>query len=162
MQTGKINQLTSTQSFIDTRPPIIDWKNPAVYTTKLVGECGGPDIPLRESDPNGIEPNEPGAKLDSGKVRPWLFYQGFVRALREVSLVTTKGAEKYTPNGWAKVKDGKDRYMEAFMRHMDKLAMGEIYDDGPGGIGTHHKAQMIWNLLASLELEFREKASRNA
>ena len=112
-----------------------------------------------ETDPHGKDQHAPGAKLDSGKLKPWLFYAGFARALEEVAKVTTKGAEKYTENGWVEVPDGKKRYMEAFGRHMVSLAKGEIMDDSPKGLGPdiYHKAQMIWNLLASFELELREK-----
>jgi hypothetical protein len=112
-----------------------------------------------EADPHGKDQHAPGAKLDSGKLKPWLFYAGFARALEEVARVTTKGAEKYTENGWLEVPDGKKRYMEAFGRHMVSLAKGEVMDDSPKGLGSdiYHKAQMIWNLLASLELELREK-----
>lgn len=110
-----------------------------------------------EKDPAGKQPNEPGAKLDNGKTKVWLCVAGFSRALEEVAKVTTIGAQKYTPNGWAFVSDGKDRYMEAFARHMLDLGSGKEIDDGPGGTGCMHKAQMIWNLLASLELELRGK-----
>lgn len=118
------------------------------------------DTGALESDPSGKNPHAPGAKLDAGKVRPWLFYSGFARALNEVARVTTKGAEKYTPNGWAQVDNGVERYMEAFGRHMVELGKGEVFDNGPKGLGPdiYHKAQMIWNLLASLELELREQA----
>lgn len=114
---------------------------------------------IGEADPSGRPLNTPGAKADSGKVRPWLMMSGFARALEKVAEVTTKGAEKYTPNGWAEVPNGVDRYMEGFGRHMLKLGQGEVYDNGPNGIGTKHKAQMIWNLLASLELEEREEST---
>lgn len=109
-----------------------------------------------EADPSGKPLNSLGAKADAGKPLPWLFFSGFANAMEEVAKVTTEGAKKYTPNGWATVEKGAERYMEAFARHMVKLGQGEIMDTGPGGIGTYHKAQMIWNLLASLELELRE------
>ena len=112
-----------------------------------------------EQDPSGGSLNEPGKKADARKNRPWLFHTGFANALHEVSRVTTLGAEKYTPGGWATVPDGINRYMEAFGRHETALAKGETFDDGPKGLGPdiYHKASMIWNLLASLELELREK-----
>jgi hypothetical protein len=110
-----------------------------------------------ESDPRGLAPNLPGAKLDAGKLLPWLFFSGFSRALEEVAKVTTIGATKYTPNGWASVENGEDRYMEAFMRHALALGRGEKLDEGVGGTGCYHKAQMAWNLLASLELELRNE-----
>ena len=114
---------------------------------------------MNETDPNGLKPNEPGAKLDSGKVRPWLMLSDFPRALEEVAMVATKGAAKYTDHGWETVQNGEERYMEAFGRHTLALARGERLDDGPNGIGCHHKAQAIWNLLASLELELRRGAA---
>ena len=78
---------------------------------------------------------------------------GFPHALNTVAHVTSIGAEKYTPNGWKDVKDGPSRYMEAFARHQLALARGEHIDQDTGCL---HKAQMIWNLLASLELELQE------
>lgn len=105
-----------------------------------------------EKDPNGLDQHAPGAKLDAGKPLPWLMFSGFSRALEAVTEVTTKGAKKYTPNGWAKVDGGVERYMEAFGRHAIALGKGERYDSDTGCL---HKAQMIWNLLASLELELR-------
>lgn len=115
-----------------------------------------------ETDPNGKAPNEPGAKVDAGKIRIWLCVAGFSRALEEVARVTTIGATKYTPNGWAQVPNGSERYMDAFGRHLVSAGKGEIVDDGPNGTGCLHKAQMIWNLLASLELDLRkEENERN-
>lgn len=103
-----------------------------------------------ETDPNGLHPTTPGAKLDAGKSLYWTMLSGFGNALSAVAYVTTKGATKYSRNGWKDVPDGVDRYMEAFGRHMDALARGEVID---ADTGAKHKAQMIWNLLASLELE---------
>lgn len=108
-----------------------------------------------EQDPNGIDFHEPGSKADSGKTRTWLFLAGFSRALEKVAEVTTKGAEKYTPNGWSEVPNGYERYMDAFARHLTAYGQGKKLDDGPNGLGTEHMAQMIWNLLAAYELELR-------
>lgn len=105
-----------------------------------------------ENDPNGYAPNQPGAKLDAGKNRVWLCVSGFSRALEEVAKVTTAGAVKYSPGGWMTVPDGASRYMEAFGRHMMEYGKGELVDKDTKCL---HKAQMIWNLLASLELELR-------
>ena len=106
-----------------------------------------------ELDPHGISAHMPGAKLDAGKSRVWLCLAGFAHALDAVADVTTKGALKYTPNGWKSVSGGTDRYMDAFGRHMLALGRGEVID---ADTGCHHKAQMIWNLLAALELELAE------
>lgn len=107
-----------------------------------------------ETDPTGRDAHAPGAKLDAGKVMPWLCIAGFSRALSAVAEVTTKGAVKYAPNSWQQVPDGEQRYMEAFGRHMLKLGTGERTDNDTQCL---HKAQMIWNLLASLELELRRE-----
>ncbi len=108
---------------------------------------------MHEHDPHGTDTHAPGAKLDAGKLRPWLCISGFPRAMAEVARVTTKGAEKYSDNGWQAVPNGACRYMDAFARHMLALARGEVFD---GDTGCIHKAQMAWNLLASLELEMRD------
>lgn len=108
-----------------------------------------------EKDPSGKGQHEPGAKLDSGKTLPWLCISGFANALEKVAEVTTVGAAKYTPNGWSKVENGSERYMEAAGRHLLALAKGEVFDDGVGGTGCMHKSQVIWCLLASLELDLR-------
>lgn len=109
---------------------------------------------MTESDPFGTSQNSPGAKLDNGKPRVWLCLSGFSRAVDEVAKVTTVGAKKYTPSGWVSVPDGVNRYMDAFGRHMLKLGSGEVVDRDTQCL---HKAQMVWNLLASLELELRNK-----
>lgn len=108
---------------------------------------------FEEKDPFNKNPHDPGAKLDHGKQLSWLFISGFGNALDAVAEVTTFGASKYSPGGWRQVDDGANRYMEAFGRHMIKLASGETIDES----GCLHKAQMIWNLLASLELEIQHK-----
>lgn len=109
-----------------------------------------------EKDPNGLNQHDLGAKLDAGKPLPWLLISGFPTAIQEVVEVGTIGARKYTPNGWRHVQDGQNRYMEAFARHMLRLASGEVLDEQTL---FHHKAHMIWNLLASLEIELNENKS---
>lgn len=85
----------------------------------------------------------------------WVMISGFARALAAVADVTTKGANKYTRDGWVSVPDGPTRYMDAFARHALKLGSGETIDQDTG---CSHKAAMIWNLCASLELELRANA----
>lgn len=104
-----------------------------------------------ESDPHGRGAHEPGAKLDSGKVRAFLMLSGFSRALGEVARVATVGAAKYSPGGWERVPDGVERYDDAAVRHLLALGRGPFDAD----TGCRHKAQVVWNLLASLELELR-------
>jgi hypothetical protein len=108
---------------------------------------------MSEVDPNGIDPHTSGAKLDAAKPLPWLCISGFSNSLQAVADVTTKGAIKYTPNGWMEVINGEQRYMEAFGRHMLALGRGEEVDKDTGCL---HHAQMVWNLLAALELKLRK------
>lgn len=107
---------------------------------------------INERDPSGKSLNSMGAKGDEGKDRTWLCITGFSNALAAVAKVTTFGANKYTPGGWIEVPDAENRYMDAFGRHMLKLGANEIVDQDSG---CKHLAQMIWNLLAVLELEER-------
>ncbi len=106
--------------------------------------------PPGESDPFGVPPHVSGAKLDAGKVRAWLCVKGFSRALLAVADVTTKGAAKYTPEGWRNVPNGRERYMDAMVRHMFALGRGEQIDADTQCL---HLAQVAWNALAALELE---------
>ena len=75
-----------------------------------------------EKDPNGKGQHESGAKLDDGKMQPYLMMYGFSKALKAVAEVTTYGAKKYSPNGWASVRDPIPRYSNAKVRHMVLLS----------------------------------------
>lgn len=103
-----------------------------------------------EQDPDGRQPDEPGAKLDAGKPRMGLL-SDFRHALVVVGQVATFGAEKYSPGGWLSVPDGERRYQDALWRHL--LADGETDEQS----GLLHAAHAAWNALAVLELELRRK-----
>lgn len=107
-----------------------------------------------ELDPNGIKPNEPGAKLDSGKVMASLLAD-FGNALTAVAELATIGAKKYSKGGWQHVENGIDRYDDAMWRHLLK-DRSEVYDIGDGGTNMHHHVQVCWNALAKLELMIRD------
>ncbi len=107
-----------------------------------------------ESDPSGISLNTPGAKADAGKLRPALVFSGFADALEAVALVGTKGATKYTPNGWLSVPNGFERYSDAQTRHELKRHKGETHDSDSGDLHLAHEA---WNALAKLQLYINSK-----
>lgn len=109
---------------------------------------------MAEMDPHGKNPNEPGAKLDAGKIRVSLMEEGFPRALMAVAEVTTFGARKYTDHGWLAVPDAFKRYSDAAGRHRLRRLMGEERDKDSGLLHLQHEA---WNLNALLELKLREK-----
>lgn len=109
-----------------------------------------------ESDPNGFQANDPGAKLDAGKNRLGLVLLGFSHALEEVGRVGTYGAAKYSDYGWLRVPDGERRYTDAMLRHLLRQAGGEVIDPETG---LYHAAQTAWNALARLELSLRGACS---
>ena len=108
-----------------------------------------------ESDPNGFDQHNPGAKLDAGKLRAGLVLNGFSVALQEVCKIGTYGANKYTDNGWRSVPDGQKRYHDAMYRHLLEHAKNEIDEES----GFTHLAHAAWNILALLELKTAEKNS---
>jgi hypothetical protein len=110
-----------------------------------------------ETDPNGKNLNEPGAKGDAGKVRPALVLGGFARALLAVAQIGTDGAKKYTENGWVSVPNGIDRYDDAKMRHWLKEKAGQELDPDTECLHAAHEA---WGALARLDLMLREKESK--
>ena len=107
-----------------------------------------------EHDPNGIDPNKPGAKLDAGKapVRRGLL-EYFPRSCMAVAQVSASGAKKYTWNGWEDVEGGIDRYGDAAVRHICKAIIEGPVDNDFGHLHAMHEA---WNSLARLELILRK------
>lgn len=89
-----------------------------------------------------------GRKYDGGKLRYDLIP---VLALEEVTRVITLGAEKYDPENWKNVPEGRRRYTAAAFRHIEAWRKGETTDE----IGTHHIANAISNLMFILEKELR-------
>ena len=114
---------------------------------------------IGEMDPTGRDPHSPGAKLDSGKLRPHLVLGGFANALEQVVKVGTDGAAKYSDNGWKEVEGGESRYMDALGRHLLALQKGETHDPLSG---SPHLAHIAWNALAVLELTSATRAERSA
>lgn len=106
-----------------------------------------------EKDPHGMDPHAPGAKLDSGKIRPTLIFRDMAGALHEVARVATFGAKKYSDGGWLYVPNAYDRYTDAMFRHYEKEASGEEFDKDSGVL---HQAHLAWNALARLELMLRK------
>lgn len=89
-----------------------------------------------------------GRKYDGGKLRYDLIP---VLALEEVTKVITLGAEKYDPENWKRVPEGRRRYTAAAFRHIEAWRKGETTDE----IGTHHIANAISNLMFILEKELQ-------
>lgn len=109
-------------------------------------------VNVAEVDPNGIDQHAPGAKLDSGKLRPSLIVDSMSRAITGVVRVGTFGAAKYSDGGWLEVTNGIQRYRDAQLRHETKIAEGEVVDPESGLPHDFHRA---WNVLAQIELKAR-------
>lgn len=106
-----------------------------------------------DRDPTGLDQHTPGAKLDSGKVRPELVLDAMSRAILAVCDVATFGANKYSDSGWLEVPNGITRYQSAKDRHRLKGAIEECDPES----GFLHAAHEAWNALARLELVLRAK-----
>lgn len=108
----------------------------------------------KEQDPTGKQPNEPGAKLDAGKIAVWRgAFNYFPCAIEQVAAVSTFGARKYAWKGWETVPDGINRYSDAMARHLIEEGQGHVDDKDSGLLIAAHTA---WNALARLELMLRK------
>lgn len=105
-----------------------------------------------ESDPTGRSANQPGAKLDAGKIYAGIL-DDFALALMAVAEVGTFGANKYTRGGWQSVPNGDVRYRDAMWRHLLK----ERHEEFDADSGLRHVAHRAWNALAELELRLRQQ-----
>ena len=76
-----------------------------------------------------------GLKFSKGKrmwnLLPW-------DTLESVVDVLTAGAEKYSPDNWKHVPNGKVEYYNSLIRHLRKLENGEFLDADSGLPGTSH------------------------
>lgn len=70
-----------------------------------------------------------GMKFDGGKPRMELLPPD---AIRQLAWVLTYGAEKYEPQNWQKVPDGKTRYVGSLLRHVLSHMGGELLDPENG------------------------------
>ena len=100
-----------------------------------------------------------GAKHDAGKPRAGLMVKDFARALAAISHVTTFGSVEYSPGSWRTIPNAKDRYYDAFHRHIFAAAAGEVNDPKSG---YPHAAHIAWNALALLELELAQAGPDSA
>lgn len=97
--------------------------------------------------------NGQGAKYDSGKLLFRPLMHGLAVPLLAVAAVLSYGAQKYAEDSWQTVPDGKRRYEDAYYRHMNARALGEVYDPESG---LPHRAHELCNLMFILYFEFQE------
>lgn len=90
---------------------------------------------------------EEGRKYDGGKPMMSLVPP---HALEEMAKVLTMGAKKYAVDNWKYVEDGKQRYMDAMLRHINAYIKGERDDPE---FGTHHLAHAACCLYFILDAD---------
>lgn len=96
-----------------------------------------------------------GAKADIGKVE-WMYLFDLHDALTEIAFVLAFGAKKYARGNYVNVKEARDRYVNALLRHVIAwYARGDRNDDGPGGSKRHHLAAAGCCLLFLLAMDLR-------
>lgn len=117
-------------------------------------ECGGSESPADWGHRNScsywdaVRAPKPGDKYDQGKIRYDLLP---FKALEEIALVLTFGANKYKPDGWREVEGWRWRYFAAAMRHLLAwFAKGEKRDPESG---LHHLAHAACCIMFMLELD---------
>jgi hypothetical protein len=113
----------------------------------------------KEVDPYGKQQQEPGSKLDAGKIavtRGCLHY--FPKSLTEVARLSTIGANKYSWKGWESVPDGINRYADALGRH--ELAIAGDYTRRDPDSGVLEAVAVVWNAMARLELILEEQEKK--
>lgn len=93
-----------------------------------------------------------GQKHDQGKPLAACLLQ-FPRALLSVAEVGTMGAQKYAWASWKDVPDAERRYTSAMMRHLLAAQISELDEES----GLHHLHHCLWNLMAVVELQLRNK-----
>ncbi len=88
-----------------------------------------------------------GEKFDDGKLQYSLIPPSTTKALAEV---LTFGANKYKPGSWKHVPNGKQRYLDAAMRHLESYRSGELRDKESE---MPHLSHLLCNIAFLIELE---------
>lgn len=94
-----------------------------------------------------------GPKFDTGKPRWSLLPSG---TIIEVIKVLEFGAQKYSRESWKQVPDGRTRYYDATMRHLEAWFSGEKTDKETG---ISHLAHAMCNLLFLLWKDKNEQST---
>lgn len=96
----------------------------------------------KETDPNGLDVHAPGAKVDKNKPRYSLIPTG---PLKWLAILYTRGAIKYSSQGWRSVKNGTERYLDALIRHLEAHREGKWLDPDTK---VPHIIAVAWNAFA--------------
>ncbi len=95
---------------------------------------------INQKDPDADQ----GRKFDTGKTDFSLLP---LEPIEQVAKVMTFGAAKYERDNWQLLKDGKNRYFAACLRHLWAWAKGEYQDPESGLPHLAHAACCVLFLL---------------
>ncbi len=99
---------------------------------------------------------ELGAKHDQGKLLFGCFTQGLAPVIKGVVAVLTYGAQKYARDSWQSVPNARQRYYDAFERHMNEINLNIYYDNESGLPHTFHA---ICNLMFVAWFDLKDRPS---
>lgn len=98
-----------------------------------------------------IDKKNNGMKFDDDKLLCMAFP---AKEYKQILEVLTNGANKYKIDNWKHVEDGRNRYMNGLERHFldykEAIQTGNDelkFDNGEGGMGTNHLANLICNAI---------------
>ena len=93
-----------------------------------------------------------GIKYDTNKPRLAEMIISFREPLIELCKVYEFGLNKYGKDNFRQLDNGKDRYLNAFIRHMVAAKDSPIDEES----GIRHTAHMAFNALACLLFDLKE------
>jgi hypothetical protein len=99
-----------------------------------------------------LKNKEEGVKNDKDKPLVADFLLDFAPEIMEVARIWEFGAKKYSKSNWKKVENGKERYMNALVRHILQSESEEFDEES----GMSHIAHAVFNALAVLHFEMEE------
>lgn len=127
-------------------------------STPPTESCPQPTLPsVAPPDPNMpgeqriVDPNTGGMKGQKPERYDLIPFD----ALDEVARVYGVGAKKYAEHNWLRGYRWS-LSLGALLRHVARWALGEDYDNGPGGTGCHHLACAVFHCLALLTFHSRK------
>lgn len=104
------------------------------------------DIPAEDAPARG-------AKYDAGKLLFRPLMRGLALPLKAVAAVLSYGAQKYAEDSWQEVPNAKQRYEDAYYRHMVARNSGQVYDEESG---LSHRAHELCNLMFLLYFDIKD------
>lgn len=112
---------------------------------------------IKQGVNNGCGDAREGIKYDDGKPRVSEFLQDFEDSILEVTKVWEFGANKYGKSNWKDLKNARNRYTNAMLRHLLKEP-NNMYDDETGLL---HATHICFNALARLHFILQEEKEKN-